>query len=186
MRTRYLATGIAALLVVGTAGAQEKRAGGMALAGIKGTRDGVFTEGVTLVYVRPSLPVSGTNMSVIIQEDALSTGFQDMLRRHAQCHTMFLKLFDEDKDGTLNTQEGQAARAFAFSLMGTMRYDNNRDWKVDEAEADQLWNHLTEAYQRYNEAVMKKLDRNQDGELDDTERKTAAEQTGQWRRRDGQ
>lgn len=198
MKSRYLTAFMAALLVAGTAGAQEKKTPGPAQkvvvqkkAGAPahkagwGHKEGTFTEGATLVYVRTQVHAFNTNANVTVEEEELEKGFKRGLRQYGKCHGMLLELFDKNKDGTLSPKEGQAAREFAFGVLGVLRADRNRDWQVDDAEAEQMWDRLTDAYDRHNEGTVKKFDENRDGKLDDEERKKAQERLREWKRKGG-
>jgi len=169
---------VALVVTCAAANAQEKKDG-------KGEGNAAHTEGVTMVYVQPTMQGAGTNRSVIVGEDELARGFQEKLKRHAECSRRLLELFDKDRDGKLNDGEAQAARRFVFGIFGTMRYDGNGDWEVDEPETDRLWERLSEGYQRHNDIMLKKFDENGDGTLGEDEREKAQEAMRQWRKKGG-
>jgi len=191
-KSRYLATFVAALLVACVAGAQpakqggpvpKKEKGGPAAKrekGARGKREGVYTEGNILVFVQAFLQGFDTNRSMIIEENEMEKGFLEMLERYEECHGLLLKLFDENKDGAFNKKEGYAARKFAFNVMGLLRCDPNRDWQVDDAEADQAWDKLADACQRHNEGNLTKFDKDQDGKVSPAEIEAARTRMRQW------
>jgi len=135
-----------------------------------------FTEGSTLLYVQPLMQTLDTNANVTIEEKELEAGFLAMLDQHSQSYTMLLKLFDGDADGTLGKKEGQAAREFVFGLGKILLYDANRDWKVDDAEADKAWDQWSEAYERHNAGVLERFDKDRNGELSPEEAKIGLKQ----------
>ena len=99
-----------------------------------------------------------------------------MLDQHGENHVRLLKLFDGDGDGALGKKEAQAAREFLFGLSGVLLYDANQDWQVDDEEADKAWDQWGEGFERYNDGVLKRFDRNKDGELNAEETKAGREQ----------
>jgi len=143
----------------------------------RGKKEGVFTEGATLVYVETPIRNFDTNKNVTIEESELEQGFLGILEQFEECHGMLLKLFDENKDGGLSETEGQAVREFVFGLAGALLYDANRDWKVDDSETDEAWGKLADQCERHNSGVTKRFDANHDGVLSEEEAKTARERT---------
>ena len=134
--------------------------------------------GSTVLSVQTRIRKLDTNGNVMLEENELETGFMEMLARQEESHTMLLRLFDDDGDGELGEKEGQAVRGFLFGLAGTLLYDPNRDWKLDDPEADKAWDEWAEAYERHNDHVLQKFDRNRDGELSREEATTARKQFG--------
>ena len=130
--------------------------GGPGDRGGRGTRPGTFTEGPTMVYVETQVRNFDTNKSLIVEEGELEKGFLEMLGQAEGCHGKLLQLFDGDKDGALNKEEGQAVRQFVFGLAGALLIDTSRDWKLDDKETDEAWATLADQSQRHNEAVSRR------------------------------
>jgi len=150
-------------------------------------RDGkMFTEGATMVYVQTVVQAFDTDKNIIIGEDELEKGFLGLLEQAEESHAKLLTLFDEDKDGSLGKKEQKAAREFFFHLASTLLCDANRDWKVGEKESEKAWDRLSDQYERHNETMVKKFDRNRDGELDPDETKNAQRAMQQGRKKRGQ
>lgn len=137
-----------------------------------------FAEGRALLRVEAPIRRLDANSNVTVEEDELETGFLEMLAGQEESYKMLLKLFDGDTDGALGAKESQAVRTFVFGLVEMLLYDPNRDWKLDEPESDKAWEQWTEAYERHNDHVLKKFDRDRDGALSQEEAKTAREQLG--------
>jgi hypothetical protein len=135
-----------------------------------------FSEGGTALHVQPLVHTLDTDGSVMIDEKELEAGFLKMLDQHGENHVRLLKLFDGDGDGALGKKEAQAAREFLFGLSGVLLYDANQDWQVDDEEADKAWDQWGEGFERYNDGVLKRFDRNKDGELNAEETKAGREQ----------
>ena len=123
-------------------------------AGGQGTPEGgdaLFTEGATQVRVETLLRSFDANRNLSVEEAELNQGFQGLLARSEACRGTLLKLFDADQDGALSPQEAQAAREFVFGAVGMLLYDVNRDWRVDDEEANRGWEKLAERAARLNE-----------------------------------
>ncbi len=182
MGRQYRVTLIAALLVACAAGAQGGKRG--ATRGGKGKKDGsILAEGATVVFVRTQVNTMDTDGNMTIEEGELEQGFLKVLDAHEQRYSKLLALFDEDKDGALNEAESQAARKCLLGLAGMLRYDRNRDWKVDEAESEQAWEGVSGACERQNEGTLKRFDKNKDGKLDDDETESAKATLREWKQK---
>ena len=122
----------------------------------RGKRPGTFTEGPTSVYVGTQVGNFDTNKSLTVEDGELEQGFLKMLGQAEESHGKLLTLFDGDKDGALNKEEGQAVRQFVFGLAGALLIDTSRDWKLDDKETDEAWATLADQSQRHNEAVSRR------------------------------
>lgn len=129
----------------------QNRAGQAGGQGPQESGDGVFAEGATQVRVETLLRSFDADRNLSIEEAELDQGFQGMLTRFEGCRGPLLKLFDGDLDGTLNPREAQTAREFVFGSAGMLLYDTNRDWRVDDEEANRGWEKLAEKAARQNE-----------------------------------
>ena len=128
----------------------------------------------SLVYAAAMGPHYGHNC--VGYEKVLEKGFLGLLEQSRASYGTLLKLFDEDKDGALSEKESQAVREFALGLAGTLLYDANGDWALDDSETDVAWEELGEAYQRHNEGVLRRFDKNRDGELSTEEAEAGRKQ----------
>ncbi len=115
-----------------------------------------FTEGATFLHVGTQVGTFDANENLLIEEDELEKGFSTLVERFAECSSQILALFDGDKDGALDKTESQAAREFVIGLVGVLPHDTNRDWRLDNDEADDAWGRLADQCQHYNEAVARK------------------------------
>ena len=117
--------------------------------------EALFAEGATQVRVETLLRGFDADRDLSIEEAELNQGFQGMLTRFEGCRGTLMKLFDGDQDGALNPQETQAVREFVFGCAGMLLYDANRDWRVDDEEANRGWEKLAEKAAKQNERGVK-------------------------------
>lgn len=181
MRSRVVTTFMTVLLMACTAGAQDgnQRGGG-------GKRDGkAFVEGATRLYIQTLIQNLDTDKNSTVDEAELQKGYLAILEQHDERYKMLVKLFDKDKDGALNKQESQAARTFVFGLAGLLRYDRNRDWKVDDSESDKAWEQLAGESERHNAGTLKRFDKDGDGKLSPEEAEGARNAIRQWEEKRG-
>jgi len=175
MRRQCWTTMVAALMLACTAQAQDGKKDG-------GGKDGkVFVEEPTLVYVQTLVNTFDADGNLTVEENELEKGFLAMLKKNDQRYKTLMTLFDADKDGKLNPQEGLALRRFVFGLAGLLRYDSNGDWTVDDKESDAIWAQMNKAYQEHNQGTLQKFDANGDGKLDDDETAAARKRIEEWR-----
>lgn len=153
--------------------------------GAQRRREGVFTEGRTVVYVDTPIRNFDGNDNLMIEAQELEAGYLEMLKQYGACHARLLAQFDADKDGRISETEGDAVRKLAFEIADLLRNDRNGDWKVDADEADQAWERVTEQCERHNEGSLKRFDKNQDGVLSQEETAAARNTIQEWRARDG-
>jgi len=149
----------------------------------KRKKEGTFTEGDTVVYVETSVRNLDADGNLTVEEGELEKGFLGMLGQYEECHGVLLTLFDKNKDGAIGKDEGKAVRELVFSALEMMLYDQNRDGKVDDTEADQAWDSVAEQIERHNDGILRRFDRNKDGELSDDELKAGRARAGQRRGR---
>ncbi|NOY81158.1 MAG: hypothetical protein GXP31_09150 [Kiritimatiellaeota bacterium] len=176
MRTPWKAmmVGMLCILSVGIATAQQPQQGGRKRPGggpgmMRPPMKGGAMRGMMF------LQRFDTNHDFQIQEEELRTGLEKAAADLAKVHGILLQIFDENKNGTLDPKENKKVGEFLMVIMSSRMLDTNHDWQISEDELGQAWDKLAEQCQRYNDFVLKRFDKDQDGKLSEEEIKAARE-----------
>ena len=123
------------------------------------------------------------NQDLQIQEDELRAGLEKVAADYAKVHGILLQVFDENKNGKIDGAETKKIQDFLRVIMSSRMLDTDHDWQISEDELGRAWDKLAEQCQRYNEAMLKRNDKDQDGKLSAEEIKAAREQMkNRWQR----
>lgn len=130
------------------------------------------------------------NGNLLIEEEELRTGLNQIKAKMDGARAILLKAFDANGNQKLDGDELQKVQDFIWAIMGGRPYDRNNDWELSEAELGEAWDQLSERSQHLNDGMMQRFDKNQDGKLDEVEVAAAKEsframmEQG-WRRPEG-
>ncbi len=111
-----------------------------------------------------------TNM--FVTEPEYRKTMDKMQRSTEDASAALLTVFDKNSDGTLSKGEMRKIVDFTYALRVIQQYDKNRDWLLDTDELIKAGTQLSERCQSYNSMLLRRCDRNADGELSETELKT--------------
>jgi len=105
------------------------------------------------------------NGDLQVDADELRTGLEKIGQQAAEAYSKLLALFDENKNGKLDPQETKKVQDFLRVINMSRWLDSNHDMQISDDELEQAWNRLAEAAQRRNEFLLRRYDKNQDGQL---------------------
>ena len=105
------------------------------------------------------------NSDLYIAEGEFREQFEASLEATREAFAKLVALFDEDGDSQLNQTETRKARQFLWTLMGSQRFDPNRDLQIAKEEEEKAWTSLMEAARQYNQYMVDRFDKDGDGKL---------------------